>query len=349
MIELKPLIYFFVGTTVVFIIYILIIMIIKNLKRKVYKRWTQLCNSIVNSVVYDDDKNLKHHEKSIESLLIKKTFRKIIKEQILLASQTFSGKSKDSLKKLYLQLQLEKYAIQNIDSKNWHIKAKAIQEIGIMKLDQLHEKVYENTNHQNELVRAEAQIAIIKLIGFEGLKFLETLTNPISEWYQMILQRELSYVTYDNFNHVDVWLHSKNYSVVEFALKLVDKYHLFDHYDDVVLCIKHESEYIRKQAIKTITKIFNNTTSKLLISVFDDEVIGNKKEIIKSLQSIGTDDEIPFLINQLNIQDVDFKIIITRTIAKINPSNFDKISDTLNPDFSDMNLIVSQIKEEVSV
>ncbi|MGY5354123.1 HEAT repeat domain-containing protein [Wenyingzhuangia sp. IMCC45467] len=349
MIQLKPLIYFFIGTSFVLLIYMLIILLIKNIKRKKYKRWTHLCNNIINNTVYSDDQNLKHHQKSIENLMLIKTFRKIITQQILSASKNFSGQSRESLLKLYTQLHLDKYVVENINSKNWHIKAKAIQEIGIMKLEKLHEKVSANTNHKNDLVRAEAQIAIIKLIGFDGLKFLNTVTQPISEWYQMILQRELAQFDYDSFNGVDIWLKSKNNTVVVFALKLVDEYHLFELYDDVSLCIEHDSEIVRKQAIKTITKIFNSSTSALLISVFEKEVYENKIEIANALQSIGTDDDIPFLRTQLNIENTALKIILTRTIAKINPSIFNEISSGLQPESTNMNLIVAQIKEEITI
>ncbi|GGF71159.1 HEAT repeat domain-containing protein [Wenyingzhuangia marina] len=349
MIQLKPLIYLFFGTSLVLLIYMLVILYIKNINREKYKRWSKICNNIINNTVYSDDINVKNHQKSIESLLLIKTFRKLITKKILSATISFSGNSNNSLRKLYLHLHLDKYVIENLNVKNWHIKAKAIQEIGIMKLESMYDKVYKNTNHKNELVRAEAQIAIIKLVGFKGLKFLDSVTQPISEWYQMILLRELSHFDYDSFNGVDVWLKSKNTSVVIFALKLVDEYHLFELYKEVELCIYHSDENVRQQTIKTITKIFNNSTSNLFTKIFESEVFSNKIVIAKSLQEIGTDDDIPFLINQLQTENIQLKTVLTRTIAKINPNNFETICKELNPDIYPMNLIILQIKEEIRI
>lgn len=349
MIQLKPLIYLFIGTSLVLVIYILIILLIKQLRRATYKRWTNIGNNIINNVIYADDKDIIHHEKSIQNLILKKEFRKVITSQILFAAKNFSGQSSESLKKLYLQLHLDTYVIENINSRDWHIRAKAIQEIGIMKLDYLHEKVTKNTNHKNNLVRAEAQIAIIKLEGFKGLKFLDTVTQPISEWYQMILKRELSQFNYNSFSGIDIWLHSKNQSVVIFALKLVDEYHLFELYKEVELCIKHESIEVRKRAIKTITTIFNSSTSNTLIKNFEHDVLQNKIEIAKSLQKIGTDENIPFLLNQLNTDNLQLKIILTRTIAKINPSKFNSVICNLETNTHTMDLIIAQIQEEISI
>ena len=349
MIQVKPLIYLFFGTSLILLVYMLIILLIKNINRQKYIRWTKICNNIINNTVYSDDLNIKHHQKSIDSLLLIKTFRKLLTKKILLATKSFSGNSNESLKKLYIQLRLDKYVIENCNSKNWHVKAKAIQEIGIMKLNGMYDKIYKNTNHSNELVKAEAQIAIIKLVGFKGLKFLDTLTQPISEWYQMILLRELSHFDYDSFNGVDIWLKSKNTSVVIFALKLIDEYHLFELYEEVVLCINHTNEKVRLQTIKTITKIFNNSTSNFFTTIFKNETFNNQVEIAKAYRKIGNDDDIPFLINQLQTENIHLKTVITRTIAKINPNNFEAICTQLSPDIYPMNLIILQIKEEIAI
>ncbi|MDO3694912.1 HEAT repeat domain-containing protein [Wenyingzhuangia sp. chi5] len=349
MIQLKPLIYLFFGTSLVLLIYMLIFLLIKNIKREKYKRWTKICNNIINNTVYSDDLNVKHHHKSIENLLLIKTFRKLLTKKIRSATVSFSGNSNNSLRKLYLKLRLDKYVIENLNTNNWHVKARAIQEIGIMKLENMYDKVYKNTNHRNELVRAEAQITIIKLVGFKGLKFLDSVTQPISEWYQMILLRELSHFDYDSFNGVDIWLKSKNTSVVIFALKLVDEYHLFELYKEVELCIEHPDEKVRQQTIRSITKIFNTTTANLFTSIFENETFNNQLEIAKALQKIGTEDDIPFLVHQLQTENIELKIILTRTIAQINPNNFETICSELDPDTYPMNLIILQIKEEITI
>ncbi|ANW95785.1 hypothetical protein AXE80_05590 [Wenyingzhuangia fucanilytica] len=327
----------------------LVILLLKNINRKKYIRWTSICNNIINNTVYFDNKGIEQDKKRIKNLLVLKTFRKLITNKILLATKSFSGNASESLKDLYLQLKLDKYVLKNIDAKNWHIKAKAIQEIGVMKLEGMQDKVYKNTNHKNDLVRAESQITIIRLTGFEGLKFLDTLTQPISEWYQIILLRELSHFTYDSFNGIDIWLKSKNNSVVIFALKLIDEYHLFELYNEVLLCIEHQSEKIRQQAIKTIAKIFNSTTPSLFINIFDKEVYANKLVIAIALQEIGTDNEIPFLIEKLQTENIQLKTILTRTIAKINPNQFEDICNNSISNHYPMDLIVKQIKEEITI
>jgi len=90
-----------------------------------------------------------------------------------------------------LQLKLEKYALKSLKSRKWYIKAKAIQELTVMEIDEFVSQLYPYTNDQNEHVRMEAQNALVQFNGFDGLSFLDIVSYPISDWQQIKLLQKL--------------------------------------------------------------------------------------------------------------------------------------------------------------
>lgn len=327
MISLKPLIYVFFGCTLLLTVYILTYKTFDNLKKVREKKWKEICDEVICFVVFNDEFNPFLLPKKVETLLSIKTFQTIITNKILFSCNNFTGKSLQNLQELYLFLKLDKYVTYHLKNKNWHIKAKAIQEIGTIKLSYLKNDILKETNHKNELVRAEAQICMIKITGYEGLNFLNNIKYPISEWHQIILLREVSRIEVKSFNNIDIWLKSKNDSVIMFSLKLVKTYHLFKLYNNTLNCLNYRNPKLRNEAIKTITSIHNKTTANFLTQKFSKEDTKNKIEILKSLKKIGSKEETPFLLSLLSNENTDIIIIAIEIILDISEDGILKITN----------------------
>lgn len=348
MIELKPLIYIFCFLSVLLLCYMIFVLFVKNLRRARYQRLDALCNNLINQVVFEDIEQEFKVPYKIKLLLTTRSFQKIFTEKIISAIKSFSGESVLKLRNLYLQLQLDVFLYENIKSKQLHIKAKAIQEIGVLKLENMHQHVFKLTNNKNELIRAEAQISIIKLVGADGLSFLNTLTRPISEWYQIILLREISYLKDKNFNGIDLWLRSKNHTVVIFALKLVSSHHIFTLYEQVKACLNHEKSSVRHESILTLTQIYNEQTAELLVAYYPKVDAKNKIAILKSLTKIDAENEIPFLVDLLNTEEnIEIKIATAKTIASISPDGIEYLNNHKDAKALPLSAIILQIKEEL--
>ena len=86
-------------------------------------------------------------------------------------------------------------------------------------------RIYRLTNAPNEILRMEAQAAIVQLYGFEGLRFLDILVRPLSEWQQIHLLRLLSRTPGTPSGKLREWLRSSNPTVRDFARKLTAEHH----------------------------------------------------------------------------------------------------------------------------
>jgi hypothetical protein len=235
------------------------------------------------------------------------------------------GSSGVNLNQLYTQLGLEIYALKKIRSKSWHKIAKGIKELGLMDLKKYSVEIEPFLNYKRNLVRIEAQNTMLKFNGFQGLRFLDTVTKPISEWHQLKLLEELAQLPPNDFTGIDKWLNSINDSVVIFALKLVRNYHLFQFHQQLTQLFFHQNEDIRLHAIIAIKEIPDETTANSLIEIYPKETINNKLEILTALKEVATQDEIPFIVSCLDDQLTDIKFAAVTTLYHIKPNGFEHV------------------------
>lgn len=342
----------FFGTATLLIAYMLIYLKIVKNRRSKYKKWKNIADLLVRDAIFSEEKNPElitfKINRRTEMLLPNARFRKVLTKELLLAKKNMSGTAAIYLQKLYLQLKLDEYALKNLSSHKWHIKAKAIQDLGIMDLKEHLTKVYRQTNNKNELIRMEAQIAVIKLIGFEGLRFLDVVTYQINDWQQIKLLNELSYLPAHNFSGIEKWLLSENDSVVIFALKLVKNFHRFELYEHVEACLNHSSVNVRFQAIMALEKIYTEDTSRMLLEMYGQEVSKNQIAIVKTVQQIGSELDIPVLVSFLAEEELEQQRSIVRSIARISENGISQLR--LLPEFevAPLSLILKQIEGELS-
>ncbi|MEJ5995374.1 HEAT repeat domain-containing protein [Pedobacter sp. Du54] len=325
--------------------------LVKN-RRSKYKKWKNIADLLVRDAIFSENADVEFVKFPInhrtEVLLKNARFRRLLTKEILLAKKNMSGVAGSFLQKLYLQLGLDHYALINLQSKKWHIKAKAIQDLGIMDLKEHLSKIYRHTNNQNELIRMEAQISVIKLTGFEGLRFLDVVSYQITDWQQIKLLNELSFLPAHNFSGIEKWLLSKNESVVIFALKLAKNFHRFELYQQVEACLDHFSKNVRRQAIFALEKIYIDETSKMLLERYSSEVEQNQIAIVKTLQQIGNEEDIPVLISFLEGEEPEQKRAIVRTIAHLSENGIAQVRLLPESAFAPLSLILKQIEGELS-
>ena len=163
-----------------------------------------------------------NRKKNLQEWLQDAYARHILIKELVTGVKSMSGTANMNICWLYTKMGLERNTLTRLKSKDWHIKAKAIQTLSYLGQKQHITRIYRLTNNNNELVRHEARIAVVKLTGFEGLRFLDIISHPITDWQQLHLLHELSKQNKTGFKDIGRWLNSPNPSVTEFALRLVE-------------------------------------------------------------------------------------------------------------------------------
>ena len=336
------------------LVYMLFYLYIKNKYEKKHDKWRLISDLLIRKAVfYEDDDSDSEEETAIpvtdraKKLMHNKHFRKLLTAEIMSAKKNITGTSADSLKQLYQQLLLDKYASKNLKSRYWHIRAKDIQELTVMEMSEFATQLYTFTNEENELVRMEAQTALVQFHGFEGLRFLDIITYPISNWQQIKLLQQLAQEPPADIS-IDVWLASPNSSVVEFALKLARSYHRFELHDNILPCLDHADPQVRLEAINFFCEIYTDDTSDELISRFLTDSFKHQLAMIKAFQSIGTEKDIEFLLSLLHENNYEMKFSAARALAKIGKNGLTSLEDQANSTGYPLNEMVLQIKGELA-
>ena len=342
-----------IGLAFLLIVFILISMYLRIKRNSKYQRWKHKVDLLIRKAIFAEEEDCVEHNIPItprfKKLLKNQHFRKVLINELINAKKGVSGSSAENLTDLYRQLNLQEYALIRLKSHKWYVKAPVIQELSIMGIKEQLTKIYRYTNNANELLRMEAQIAIVRFSGFEGLRFLDLVSYPVSEWQQIKLLHELSQIPTENFSGIEKWIKSSNKTVVSFALKLARIHHRFELHDTIISCLTDEDAQVRLQAIHTLGEIYNEETSDILIGRILKEDFRQQMAIFQVLQNIASNDDIPVLLDQLDSDNVALKQAVARALAKISTEGFNSLQLHAQAEEYPLNDIIAEIKTELVV
>jgi hypothetical protein len=254
-------------------------------------------------------------------------FRECLIDEMVTAKKNLTGDAAANIVRLYRLLRLEEDSKQKLSSLKWDIKARGIQELAWMEQKDQLSRIYRHTNNRNEFIRMEAQLAIVQFYGMEGLRFLDVVSEPISEWQQIKLLAHLPRKAGEPLKKIRGWLQSANPSVIAFSLKLVAIHHQFELHDHVAVCLGHRDAPVRVQAVKCLREIYNENTSALLIDRYQENGRAYKEAVLEALGAIGAESSTSFLFSALRKEDNSLKVLAARSLANLGPQGTRALND----------------------
>ena len=208
---------------------------------------------LANALVFSDDDDphtvVKHFLPRFSKIpLYRKFVKKLLISEIVNNHTSFSGRSAEILREIYLQLNLDKFARKDLKSLYPHKKIAAIKELTAMLVKDECPTFLNYTNHSNPDLRLEAQRAHIRLCSDNPFQFLDTILKPISEYHQIVLFEVITKMETMARPKFSNWLNCKNESVVAFSLKLIQHYQQFNAIPNLIYLINHYDLKIRTSA-----------------------------------------------------------------------------------------------------
>lgn len=327
-ISIHLLLHITIGFLIAFLLIAALTFLYLSYKRRLYhkqERLKKLFYLLIEKTLFYDpsppeagDKVWMNIPLKFQALLTKKFPRAVLRNEILQVQKNISGASSENLQKLYEQLGLKKDALRKLKSlSRWYKKAEGIQELSVMNQRDCLRSIYRYVNNKNEFIRMEAQSAAITFMGFHGLRFLNIISYPMSEWQQLKLLEQLSHKSVQNFKGIERWLKSSNDSVIIFTLKLIREYRPFELHDASAGCLNHPNPEVRKNCIITLMHIYTENTAILLIQRYAVEDKDCRLSILNALQEIRDTETIPFLTEQLQDEDNELKMTAAKAIMAV--------------------------------
>ena len=277
----------------------------------------------------------------------RKLLRQMMIDEMLKMKKNLSGAGVEDLYKLYNKLGLHEDSYKKLTSKKYQLMVMGIRELSEMNFKTYYRSIYRCTNHAQEDVRMEAQVAIVRLFGVKGLKFLSRVTYTISEWQQMTLLHLLNNMKNEKPKGIENWFKSENISVIIFSLRQAEKYNCFELLKEMQEFLHHPNDIVKIQSVSCMRNIYDENSELLLTAYYRIVTKPVKMIILDVLQSLATEQSIPFLYQQLADDDTEIRLNILRVLHNLCDDVDITNTMTLELEKEDsITLMLSHIKSE---
>lgn len=221
--------------------------------------------------------------------LANKFHREIFLENLIKLHKNIAGETSESLRSLYVELDLSEHSRRKLNSASWQKIAKGICELAEMGTKQDKEFIRSFINHQNPILRSEAQVALLKLESEAPFSFLDELEEPLSEWQQMQLARAAQKAKLSTLPDFERWLHKKEESIVIFCIRMIAQYGQHKASQKILGLLKHPypPARVRKEIIIAIRQLVLYEAADKLRRLYVYETTEIQLEILKALAVIA--------------------------------------------------------------
>ena len=339
---------FLIAAIIVSIITMIILLIIILLNRKRMEKEEQLHQYLLEKyqsliINYLFGSSTPEEFRSIASDTYR---RQVLIDQLIDVSVNLKGKEIEKLFGLYKLLDLDKDSIKKAHSRQWHKKIKGIRELAFMNIKDANTVIYKALNSSNEILRMEAQIALVRLNDENPFEFLSHLTSHFSLWEQITLH-EL--IIHHNIPHPSFqkWLTSPNPTVVDFALRMIREFKQKESETNVLETLYHPDPSVRLLAVEIAGDLDMRSTLETMKHMYKYQDYKICLEIIKSMGKMPDASMMKFLKLVLDKEDdVQLQIEATKAIRNNGEEGAKALVKIMESEYKNYSIIIKHVLDK---
>lgn len=269
--------------------------------------------------------------------------RQVLIDQMIDVSVNLKGDSREKLKKLYLDLELDEDSLDRAYSRRWHKKIKGFRELAFMGITEGNDEMYRSLNSRNEILRMEAQIALVRLSEKDHFEFLSQLKRPFSLWEQitlhdLILQHDISVPDFQR------WLNSENPTVVMFALRMIREFKQIEAEPEVRKVLLHREPRVSRLAVEVAGDLGMKTTLETMKRMYKFQEYNSCLEIVRSMGKMPETSMLGFLKLVLDKEDdVQLQIEAVKAIENMGEIGVQALVKIMKSEYKNYNIIVRHV------
>jgi len=269
--------------------------------------------------------------------------RQVLIDQMIDVSVNLKGDSESKLTKLYMELGLDRDSIRRAHSRKWHLRIKGFRELAFMGIKEVNDEMYKSLNSRNEILRMEAQIALVRLSDKEHFEFLSRLERPFSLWEQMtlhdlILQHNVPVPEFKK------WLGSPNPTVVMFALRMIREFKQRDAEPEVKIALLHRDHRVSQLAVEVSGDLDMRGTLDTMKRMYKFQDYNGCLEIVKSMGKMPELAMMGFLKLVLDKEDdVQLQIEAVKAIENMGEEGVKALVKVMKSEYKNYNIIVRHV------
>jgi HEAT repeat protein len=269
--------------------------------------------------------------------------RQALIDQMIDVSVNLKGDAEEKLSGLYLYLGLDRDSIQRANDYRWHKKIKGFRELAFMNIKDANNAIYKALNSKNEILRMEAQIALVRLTDEDPFSFLFQLSRPFSLWeqitlHELIIQHDLPVPEFKKY------LKASNPTVVMFALRMIREFKQKDAEDDVRDTLEYSSPEVRRLAVQVAGDLEMRSSLEVMKRMYKSQDYNTCLEIIRSMAKMPDPSLLGFLKLVLDKEDdVQLQIEATKAIENNGEEGVKTLVKLMKSEYKNYNIIVRHV------
>lgn len=269
--------------------------------------------------------------------------RGVLIDQIIDVSVNLKGEAGAKLNHLYREMNLDRDSVRRAHSRKWHLKIKGFRELAFMNIKDANSAIYKALNSKNEILRMEAQIALVRLSDDDHFTFLSHMKRPFSLWEQitlhdLMIQHELPVPDFQK------WLISANSTVVMFALRMIREFKQKDSEPEVRKALLHRDPKVSLLAVQVAGDLDMRSTLETMKRMYKYQEYNNCLEIVKSMGKMPDLTMMGFLKLVLDKEDdVQLQIEATKAIENMGEEGVAALVKVMKSEYKNYNIIVRHV------
>jgi hypothetical protein len=339
-----------IGSIAICFIAMFFILIFVLLNRRKMERRAKIKENL--TVIYQklildalEDKVIDKKEfKKFKKICNRKFKRNILIDQIIDVALMMPKDVLVKLRELYFNLGLLKDTKRKLHSWHWHKKIKAMKELSHLEISDCNGTITRNINAKNDILRMEAQIAMVRLSHDENpFRFLGNLNHDFSLWEQITLHQLMvqSNMKVPDFGE---WIYSNNPTVSMFCLRMIREYEQGWNASKVEFMLYHAIDKVRNLAIQVAGDLKLEELTSSLKKNYKVENYENQLEIVKSLGKIANPKSVGFLQKVVDSEtNTDLQIEAVKAINNLGEVGKEYLEKMLKSDYKDYNIIIKHV------
>ncbi len=269
--------------------------------------------------------------------------RQVLIDQMIDVSINLKGDESIKLLSLYKLLGLDKDSIGKAYNRRWHKKIKGFRELAFMNIKDANAAIYKALNSSNEILRMEAQIALVILGNDNPFEFLAHLNSHFSLWeqitlHELIIQHNIPLPSFQK------WLTSSNPTVVTFALRMIREFNQKESEDNVRETLLHPDSSVRYLAVQVAGDLDMRSTLETLKHMYKNQEYKICLEIIKSMGKMPDSSMIGFLKLVIDKEeDVQLQIEATKAIRNNGDEGVKALVKLMESEYKNYSIIIKHV------
>ncbi len=269
--------------------------------------------------------------------------RQVLIDEMIDVSVNLKGEEAKKLLSLYKHLGLDRDSLARANSSLWHKKIKGFRELAFMNIRDGNGVIYKALNSSNEILRMEAQIALVRLSDKDPFEFLSHLVRPFSLWEQITLHELLIQhsIKVPSFSK---WLTSPNHTVVMFALRMIREFRQIDATEEVRQAMMHSDPAVRQLAVQIAGDLELRSTLETMKHMYKNQGYNICLEIVRAMGKMPDLSMLGFLKMVLDKEDdVQLQIEATKAIENNGEEGVKTLVKLMKSEYKNYNIIVRHV------